>query len=154
MTTSTRRVVVVQDENQAAGHLPGQRERFLLRGADTGGVYALSESVLPPGVDAPLHVHRHEDESFYVISGTIEAICGEQTIVLTDGSSIFLPRDIPHRIKNIGATPAKVLMILSPPQLESFFDQMIVAAAEGALDPQRMAELARPYGVEILEPHN
>jgi quercetin dioxygenase-like cupin family protein len=154
MTTSTRRVVVVQDENQAAGHLPGQRERFLLRGADTGGVYALSESVLPPGVGAPLHVHRHEDESFYVISGTIEAICGEQTIVLTDGSSIFLPRDIPHRIKNIGATPAKVLMILSPPQLESFFDQMIAAAAEGALDPQRMAELARPYGVEILEPHN
>lgn len=37
--------------------------------ADTGGQLTVVEVADPPGVEAPLHVHRKEDEAFWVLEG-------------------------------------------------------------------------------------
>jgi uncharacterized cupin superfamily protein len=37
------------------------------RGAGTGGALGLVETVIPGGHSTPLHVHRHEDEAFYIL---------------------------------------------------------------------------------------
>ena len=42
------------------------------RAAQTDGAFGLVRTVIPPGHSTPLHVHRHEDDAFYVISGTVE----------------------------------------------------------------------------------
>jgi len=39
-------------------------------GEDTGG-RGLVEHLSPRGSGSPLHVHRHEDESFFVIAGEL-----------------------------------------------------------------------------------
>lgn len=45
----------------------GDVYRFLATGEDTGGKYALWETIVPPGGGPPLHVLSQEEEGFYVL---------------------------------------------------------------------------------------
>jgi quercetin dioxygenase-like cupin family protein len=68
----------------------------------TDGRYAVIEEVSPVGGGPPLHVHRHEDEVFYVLEGEVEFQLGDQRFRAKGGSAAFLPRDIPHTFRNVG----------------------------------------------------
>lgn len=44
-------------------------------GAESGGAFSLIEVQYPPGFAPPLHLHHHEDESFYVLDGEVTFTC-------------------------------------------------------------------------------
>ena len=56
---------------------PGDVYRFLVTGADTAGAYFAMEAIVAPGGGPPPHIHRHEDETFYVVEGQ----CGREFFV-------------------------------------------------------------------------
>jgi len=136
------------------GHLAGQAGHCLLTGADTAGAHSLSVSVIQPGSHAPLHVHSREDETFFVLSGELDARIGETHETLSAGDCVFLPRGIPHRLANLGTAPAEVIMLIHPPGLETFFAEMTQLTNAGSATPARMKETAGRYGVTILESPN
>jgi mannose-6-phosphate isomerase-like protein (cupin superfamily) len=49
---------------------------FKASGEDTGGAYALTDSVVPPGGGPPPHIHHREDEAFWVLEGELEVMVG------------------------------------------------------------------------------
>jgi len=49
-----------------------------------------------PGASPPLHIHRREEEAFWVLEGRVRFRCGERDILAGPGSFLSLPRDIPH----------------------------------------------------------
>jgi mannose-6-phosphate isomerase-like protein (cupin superfamily) len=49
---------------------------FKVSGEDTGGAYALTDSVVPPGGGPPPHIHHREDEAFWVLEGELEVMVG------------------------------------------------------------------------------
>jgi len=52
----------------------------LLIGAEqTGGLYELMNFVVPGGHGPPRHVHRNEDECFYVVDGAIDVTVDTRT---------------------------------------------------------------------------
>ena len=53
--------------------------------AGTGGRVAVTENLAPRGSGSPLHVHRREDEWFYVIEGELTFWVGGETIVAPAG---------------------------------------------------------------------
>jgi mannose-6-phosphate isomerase-like protein (cupin superfamily) len=67
---------------------------------------------------APLHLHRHDDEAFYVLAGTIKVSFGGETHILPPGGFAFVPRGIPHEWDTIGE--AHVLIVTAPGGLEEF----------------------------------
>ena len=48
---------------------PGDVYRFLVTGAESGGAYFAMEAYVPPGGGPPPHIHRNEDETFYIVEG-------------------------------------------------------------------------------------
>lgn len=58
----------------------GDRYTFLLTGAETGDTLALFHFLVSPGSGSPPHTHSREDETFYVLRGTIEFTAGERII--------------------------------------------------------------------------
>ena len=50
---------------------------FKASGEDTGGAYALTDSMVPPGGGPPPHIHHCEDEAFWVLVGELEVLVGE-----------------------------------------------------------------------------
>lgn len=89
--------------------------------AVTGGAFGLVESLIAPGFSPPLHVHHREDESFYVLEGELTMRCGDREFEATAGAFVFLPRGVPHSFVVEGATPARMLTLMTPGGGEAFF---------------------------------
>ena len=101
-----------------------------LAGSNTGGAYCLLEVSLAPGIGVPRHTHTREDETYYVMSGELEVIVGEEVFVLKAGDTLMAPRDIPHELRNSGNTTNHYLLVFSP----SGFEELIMATALPAPD--------------------
>ncbi len=125
----------------------------------TGGRLALLEFSWPEGGGSPLHVHRNEDEWFYVIEGELTLWVGGEVIVAPAGSFVYGPRDIPHTFV-VTSTEARFLMVTDPAPFADFVRALSVPAEAMTLPPasveppthEHMTAVAAEYGIEILGP--
>jgi quercetin dioxygenase-like cupin family protein len=129
-------------------------------GADTNGAFALIEAIVPPGSGPPPHVHRREDEAFYVLEGTLRFHADGHTFDAGPGGWITLAKGSPHRFENVSSAPARMLILVTPAGLDAFFVEVGRPAVtrspeEGRPTPEdiaRLLEAAPRYGLEILPP--
>ena len=124
----------------------------------TGGAFGLLESLIAPGFSPPLHIHRREDESFYVLEGDLTMKCGERTFRAGPGSFVFLPRDVPHTFVVEGDQPARMLTLLTPGGGEGLFIEGGRAADGDGMPPpappdiEKLQRVSGQYGAEIVGP--
>src|ERR687896_1274161 len=138
-------------------------------GKATGGLYSVVEVLEPQGAQAPLHLHRKEDEAFYVLEGEVTFQVGEETIKARPGSFVFGPKDVPHTY-TVDSGPARLLFLLSPAGFEGFIEAISKPAKARTLPPSKsedpsdegettneaqtesFAVLEARYGCEIVGP--
>lgn len=135
---------------------PGHATSLLSDHSSTAsGVAVLEISVPPRTFGAPPHVHTREDEHFYVLEGTVEFLDRERTVTAGPGSLLVLPRGHLHGFWNASDEPARLLLVVSPGEFASFFDEVVAeirrrnsesAAAIGRI----VAEVASRHGVQVL----
>jgi mannose-6-phosphate isomerase-like protein (cupin superfamily) len=111
------------------------------RAADTGGALGLVETLIPAGHSTPLHVHRHEDEAFCILTGAVDFVRGDERFRADAGACVFLPRGIPHTFLGMSEEPSKVLVMFLPGGLEEAF-----------AEPSRFNEILREHDVEVVGP--
>lgn len=125
----------------------------------TAGRVAVTENLAPRGAGSPLHVHRREDEWFYVIEGELTFWVAGETIEAPAGSFVYGPRNIPHTFV-VSSEQARFLLGVEPAGFGGFIRELGEPARELRIPPPateppdvaRMAALAAEYGVEILGP--
>src|SRR6476620_8602947 len=79
--------------------------------ASTGGELFLMEALVPSGFSPPLHVHHDEHESFYLLEGALDIVCGGERYHAAAGDFMFLPRGIAHTFRVVSERPARILNI-------------------------------------------
>jgi len=104
-------------------------------GKQTGNLYSIVEVLEPEGARAPLHLHRKEDEAFYVLEGEMTFQIGEETIRAWPGLFVFGPKGVPHTY-TVDSGPAKLLFLLSPPGFEGFVEAISKPAEALSLPPR------------------
>lgn len=67
----------------------------------------------PPRYIAPLHLHRRDDEAWYVLEGALCVQRGEEIIQANAGSGVFVPRGLKHTYWNPNPGPARYLLVMS-----------------------------------------
>jgi len=81
---------------------------------------------IPPGVCVPLHSHQ-DPESFYVLSGTVEALNFSedppQWTTIRPGVLVEVPPDAKHAFRNTAGEPV-VELIVTTPNLGRFFQEV------------------------------
>ena len=131
----------------------GIEARILAPGAATGGQLAMLEETTAPGKGPPLHVHHRQTEIFRFLEGEYELAVGERRYRATAGAAAIVPPGVPHTFRNVGATPARLLFILTPAlEAEAFFAALAAATAVGKPDPAVLAQLAQRFGTEFVGP--
>jgi|SRR5689334_13568602 uncharacterized cupin superfamily protein len=63
---------------------------------------------------APLHLHRSDDEAWYVLEGRLHVRAGTEIKEVVAGSAVLVPRGTPHTYRNPGPAPARYLLIMTP----------------------------------------
>lgn len=137
----------------------GDLYTILASGEETGGAYALIHATVPPGGGPPPHVHRREDEAFYVLEGEVAFHADGRDIAATAGSWVTLAKGGLHSFKNAGTATARMLIIVTPSGLERFFAEVGQEATERSSPPpvtpadiERLLAVAPRYGLEIRPP--
>ena len=146
-------------EGQAAW-VVGDHYTVKASGEDTGEAFALIEVLVPPLSGPPPHIHRREDEAFYVLEGEFEVHIDDQRLTAGPGSWVTLARGSLHHFKNIGSSPARMLILATPAGLDRFFleagrEATDTSPESGAVtpeDPERLLAVAPKYGIEIELP--
>jgi len=142
-------------------HLFGVVVRFHATHDETGG-YCLCEGLVAPGAGAPPNRHPGEDEAFYVLDGTFRFVIDGETRQVGAGDFVKIPHGAVHAFSNVGATPARLLIINAPGSIhEAFFSRVGEPLPRGswdfppagaAPDIPRLVRIAAEAGVEILPP--
>lgn len=130
----------------------GDAQRVKLTGEDTQGRFTLIENENPPGTTLPVHVHRNEDEVFYVIEGRVEFDVAGERVVGESGATVFLPQGVPHTWRVVGEVPARMLIMLMPAGLEAYFRELSALPADGPPDVEQILAISERYGIEFPEP--
>ena len=86
--------------------VPGRGPDVKASGRSTGGSLTVIEVTIDGG--PPRHTHSREDESFYVLTGTLDVACGQDRFRAGPGSFVFLPRNLPHGFRSVGGSDGAV----------------------------------------------
>jgi quercetin dioxygenase-like cupin family protein len=105
--------------------------------------------VPPRSAGAPPHTHTHEDEFFYVVSGTASFMSGEEVTVAPPGTFAALTRGHLHAFWNDTDEEVVLLLAVSTGKFEGFFDAVAVAMREEKPgSPQEVGALVGRLGAE------
>jgi mannose-6-phosphate isomerase-like protein (cupin superfamily) len=127
-------------------------------GPDTHDSFSLIEFGAPIGFGPPLHIHRQEDEGFYLLEGSMRVVCGAERWEASAGSFVMLPRGLPHSFVVISESACRGLQITSPAQFERFIEesgrpaQALTLPEPSPHDIEALARSAERYGHEFVGP--
>jgi mannose-6-phosphate isomerase-like protein (cupin superfamily) len=120
-----------------------------LTSEDTNGAYALFEDVTPPGAGVPHHIHHREDEVFNILEGEYEVRCDDRVFKALAGSTVHLPKDLPHSLKNTGSSAGKIFGLLIPGGSEKVWEEISSKPPEPpSID--NINAITKKYGIEFL----
>jgi quercetin dioxygenase-like cupin family protein len=142
---------------------------FLATGRETQGHYSMFELIVPVGEGMVPHRHPAEPEQLYVLEGRLAVRLEDELIGLESGQSLLIPAGAVHALQSTGPGPTRVLATLAPGLAHARFYAELGTAADvhdvflaelglreerpkAPLDLDRLVEVARAHGIEILPP--
>jgi mannose-6-phosphate isomerase-like protein (cupin superfamily) len=86
---------------------------FLARTADTPR-FTFGIIEIAPGRVLEAHVHREEDDAFYILEGELTFVLGDGDVSAPPGTFVLVPPGVEHGFRNEGAEPVRMLNIHAP----------------------------------------
>ena len=107
---------------------------------DTGGPPG------PPRWIAPLHLHRRDDEAWYVLEGDLCVRVGDKVVEATAGSAVFVPRGTAHTYWNPGPGLVRYLLIMTA----NIYSLIQDIHAMGERSPEKLRAVFEKHESELL----
>jgi mannose-1-phosphate guanylyltransferase/mannose-6-phosphate isomerase len=80
---------------------------------DRGSRFQVKRIVVNPGAQLSLQMHHHRAEHWIVVKGTAQVTKGEETFLLGENESTFIPLGHVHRLSNPGKLPLEIIEVQS-----------------------------------------
>lgn len=80
---------------------------------NSGSRYQVKCIVVNPGQKLSLQMHHHRAEHWIVVNGTAKVRKGDETILLTENQSIYIPLGETHALENPGKVPLELIEVQS-----------------------------------------
>lgn len=143
--------VVLDGEGETITGPAGGPTTIKARTESTNGSFVLVENIIGPLLGPPKHVHRREDEMWYVLDGNFRFIAGDRLFDAPQGSFVFVPRGTAHCFQNLEERDSRILVMFTPSGMERFFE-LHAEMPQGVVDPVRYQEIAESCWMEVAGP--
>lgn len=80
---------------------------------DDGERFKVKRITVNPGASLSLQMHHHRAEHWVVVKGTARVTRGEQSFLMTENQSTYIPLGTVHRLENPGKTPLELIEVQS-----------------------------------------
>jgi len=130
---------------------------FKVVGSDTGGACTVAELTAGPEMGPPPHIHRNNDETFYVLEGTFDFSLAGRPFSAGAGAFVYLPKGVIHTHRAGGGKSARALVMQTPAGVERFIqeagkpatDPSVPPAPPGPADFEKILAIAAKHGIEV-----
>lgn len=115
----TQDVKKIVDGLKSRGRTEGSMHRKVFRpwgwydGVDAGERFQVKRIVVKPLGILSLQMHHHRAEHWVVVSGTAKVTRGEETYLVSENESTFIPLGTTHRLENPGRVPLEMIEVQS-----------------------------------------
>ena len=119
-----QQVKQVVEQIKASGRLEHHQHREIYRpwgkydSIDAGARYQVKRLSIKPGEQLSLQKHHHRAEHWIVVQGTAEVTCGDETLLLSENESFYIPLGMKHSLANPGKIMLEVVEVRSGSYLE------------------------------------
>ena len=80
---------------------------------DAGNRFQVKRIVVNPGAALSLQMHHHRAEHWVVVRGTARVTRGDETYLVSENESTFIPVGTQHRLENPGKVPLEIIEVQS-----------------------------------------
>jgi mannose-6-phosphate isomerase-like protein (cupin superfamily) len=122
-----------------------------LTGAQTLGLFTLTEDLMKPIFNLGRHLHRTHAETFHMLEGEVEFSIGSDKRILRPGTTLHVPPNTPHGLRVLNGKQARMLMLYSPAGFDEFLVEMKKLTNEQFADEEFMKKLNEKYDIIQLE---
>lgn len=98
---------------QATQHRRTGRPWGAYDSVDSGERFQVKRITVKPGAQLSLQMHYHRAEHWIVVKGTAKVTRGDETFLLTENQSTYIPLGTTHRLENPGKTPLELIEVQS-----------------------------------------
>ena len=81
------------------------------QGIDQSDRFQAKRITVNPGAILSLQLHHHRAEHWIVVNGTARVTKGEETFILSENESTYIPLETKHRLENIGKIPLELIEV-------------------------------------------
>ena len=82
-------------------------------GLDSSERFQVKRIMVKPGCKLSLQMHHHRAEHWVVVTGTARVIRGDETLLLSENQSTYIPLGAKHRLENVGKMPLHMIEVQS-----------------------------------------
>jgi mannose-1-phosphate guanylyltransferase len=75
---------------------------------DNGSRYQVKRITVKPGAKLSVQMHHHRAEHWVVVSGSAKVTNGEETFLLSENQSTYIPVGVIHALENPGKVPLEI----------------------------------------------
>jgi mannose-6-phosphate isomerase-like protein (cupin superfamily) len=80
---------------------------------DQSDRFQVKRITVNPGASLSLQMHHHRAEHWIVVKGTARITKGDETLVLSENQSTYIPLGVKHRLENPGLIPLELIEVQS-----------------------------------------
>ena len=80
---------------------------------DEGDRFQVKRLTVKPGAAISLQMHHHRAEHWIVVRGTAKVTRDDETLMLTENQSAYIPLGATHRLENPGRMPLEIIEVQS-----------------------------------------
>lgn len=80
---------------------------------DAGDRFQVKRITVKPGAALSLQMHHHRAEHWIVVRGTGRITKGDETLILSENQSTYIPLGVTHRLENPGRVPLELIEVQS-----------------------------------------
>lgn len=102
-----------QGRSEATIHREVYRPWGKYDSVDNGKRYQVKRITVKPGAKLSVQMHHHRAEHWIIVSGSARVTNGEDTFLLTENQSTYIPIGVVHALENPGKIPLELIEIQS-----------------------------------------
>jgi mannose-6-phosphate isomerase-like protein (cupin superfamily) len=131
---TTSPITLLTDSDAAGGILTSHRTLF--REGSTG---------------APPHFHKRSAELFFVLSGSLQVLLGEEIVTLEQSDFLLVPPHVPHAFAPPRGAEADVFFVFAPGVPRDDYYRLLDRVYSGQADPKEIGESQELYDNYYVE---
>lgn len=103
----------LRDRSERLVHRQVYRPWGSYEGVVAGERFQVKRIIVTPGASLSLQMHHHRAEHWIVVRGTAKVTRGDNTYLLSENESTYIPLGTVHRLENPGTLPLEIIEVQS-----------------------------------------